>query len=460
MLMIAERGGEPTVHEGRRGLKAHLNLTRVVQSLTVNHGENDRKVLARMVSQVFRRTGSAVCLAQADPRTKADPVWFVAETLPENLIVVVGYVRGKSAESMSRPPSAFNEDLFLRSGERKLRPEEVGETLPAGEVTVTTTAQPDRKKRRSPTLTDEQKRRRAQSLEPFHELSRKRRAELTEQVYEFVATAPVPMSHPELSTLFNQEMGTDWHPTTIRTVLMDLHAAGRLAYHEETKAERVVRGGGKSPKARGPRIWHLPGEDAPRTRLPDGIEPVRSGQDWATEQKEERQSLADRVYAVMDVPNRPDTKQYAPRSLGQICKAADVSPDTAQRVLNALVAAGRVFYHPKHNYWSPMSRVTSTTLARYGPGAKQPAPAEAAAAPAQPIMQPEQLVQEAGLPIDRRTTAGRAIDLVLQLANETGNGHAAAEVKALQAENARLRTEVQKLEQAVAGLKMTLTALS
>lgn len=372
MLMYAERGGEPVTIEGHRGLKHRMNLTGIVKGLTMDLGENERKVLARMISQVFRATGAARCLRQADPHKNQNPLWFVAYELPDNFVVVVSGIRGKSAESMSRSaPTSFSEDLFLRPNEKRLLPEEVGETQPAGEVTVTTTdGVTTKQKRKPPTLSDEQIAERTAALEPFHEEARRKRAAFKERVYEYVVTSPVSLSIPEMTQLMNAEAEANGeetlHMTSYRNVVRELVDEGKLGSHKETAEERLVRGGGGLPKAKSPMLFHAPGPWTPRTRLPDGIEPAHPAIEHATRARTERELIDEQVYGVMDRPNT--TGNPVPRTLGKIAEAADLPQRVTFDSLNRLVRAGRVFYNPDLHRYTVMSRVRSTTLERYGNG--------------------------------------------------------------------------------------------
>jgi hypothetical protein len=451
---IAQSSGQPVTYDEKPGYRAHANLTATVRNLAPSMPKEDRERLTSLIGQVFRRTGAAVCLHKADPHTKADPVWFVANVLPESLVVVSSYVGGRSAGAAGSPPSGFSEKDFLSRSERKLLPEEVGETLPAGEVTLTVT-EPKRRQRRSPTLTEEQKRRKATALEPYHEKVRAKHAELTEQIYELVATSQVPLTPPEAAILINKEYDAEWHETTVRGILGQLRDAGRLTSRPETRAERLVRGGGRSPRAKSPAVWFVPGQDAERTRLPDGITPLRTALDWAAERKLEKQSNADKVYTALDVPNRPETREYAPRSLGQITQATGLSPTTARAVLNHLVNEGKVFYHPKHKYWAPMHRVTSTTLAKYGSRKEKaqpaPAPAPAPEAPSKPEAAPD-IAALVHAEVTRALTT-------LQQPPVPARMMLLEELTEVRAERDELRLENTKLREAIGHLEAALSTL-
>jgi FtsZ-binding cell division protein ZapB len=480
MLMMAERGGEPIVYRGIRGLKKHLNLTRVVTMLTVDHSENDRKVLARLISQVFRQTGAAVCLRHADPHRKLDPVWFVSYELPDSFIVVVQSVRGRSAGVSGSAPTTFNEDLFLRPRERKLLPEEVGETQPPGEVTVTQTAT-NSKKGRKLNLSEEQRQAAAENARRVfansHAENQRLHDEMVEQLHEFVVTAPIAMSSPEIAVLFNREFGTDWHESTLRMALRELEDAGRISSRKETKAERLVRGGGHPVKATGPKLYGPPEGVPERTQLPRGIEPMKSAVAHAEEKKRERQSLEERVYAAMDVPRVSGTGHGAPRTPHMIAIAADISDREATEVLERLVASGRVFHHPTAMYYAPMSRVRQATLDMYRNGAPEPqAPEDLTAEEVEPAaevrLEPAAAAPDIGAlvraeveralagvapaasPQPRVTVMGETIT-ELREENETLK----TENETLKAENEALKMRTHQLEDVVRGLRQALASM-
>lgn len=457
LLVWARINGGTTYRlEGHAGVKAHLNLTSVVRIMSVDMEAGLRTRLQNAISQVLRRTGAAVCLHRHNAAKNEDPVWFVAFQLPENLVIISHYVASRSAGVSSSPPG-FAEKDFLSPRERKLLPDEVGENLPAGEVTVT---------KRQLNLTDEDRAHKAAKAKEIfadrHEENRRKRAELTEQVYEFIATAPVTMTHPELAVLFNREMDTEWHKTTFRNVLRDLEDAGRIASHKETADERLVRGGGHTVKATSPKIYHLPGEDTPRTRLPKGIEPLKSSEQWAADKKKERRSVEDLVFKAMDVPNTPGSGHGAPRTPHMIARAADISDREALEALERLVACGRVFYHPTVHYYAPMTRVRQSTIDKYSGQPMLPEPETelepevhtgTSAMPQAPL--PQAVV---GLSPARQDKVAGIMEAVLDLAQ--GPADQSDEVETLRQENIELKREVDRLGAAVQGLRQTLEALS
>lgn len=483
LLEEAARRGLRFRYQTRWGFKASMTLSGIVQQLTPDHGTAGRAKLARLVSQVLRQTGSAVCLHRGEKGGL--PTWFVADKLPENIEPIIVYVRGNSARA-SGDQQGFSERGFLSYEERKLHPEEVGEHLPPGEVTVTTGSTQVRRKLN---LTDEQRAAAASRLAEQQRVRQEEHRKLKEQVYEFIATAPIPMTHPELSQLFNAEFKTDWHKTTFRSVLEELVSEGKITYRQETAEERLVRGGGKLPRATGPRIYIMPGDDTPRTTLPKGIEPMKSSQEWADEKKRARESVEKKILRVMDVPNVPSPGGGRPTTVRTIAHAARITEHECEQALRHLINDGKVFYNPGSSQYTVMHRVRKSTIKKWRgktapndlgqPVLPDPDPepeTEPEPRRRRVVSRTEQMVHDAiqemresvernkpqeqpapltptvtDLPAKAQLEVARIVDGVLKLA--------AAGRPDLEQENERLRGEVARLEAAVTGLRTALAAL-
>lgn len=460
MLAIAEHNGRHDRQGGLSGYRSHLNLASTVRSLTTDHTPAQRTSLASLLSQVLRKTGAAICLHRADPGKNLDPVWFVASSLPQNLVVVAAHVRGNSAGTKPGP-SGFDENRFLSREERKLRPDEVGENQAPGEVVTKRQAEGlTRSGKRRPTLTEEQRREAGERLRVIQEERQQEHAQLRDQVYEFVVTAPIPLTAPELPQLFNAEFGTTWHESTFRSVLKELVDAGRLKARKETREERFVRGGGEMPKATGPMIYQLPGDQSLRTRLPDGIAPVKSSNQWHEERRRERDSVERKIMRVIDVPNL--TGHARPSTVHRIAEEAGLTSAATEAALKHLVAEGKVFYNPGSNNYSPMHRVRQSTIDRWrNGGAHRPAP------PAEAEPEPEAVlpyVIEPAPPPAAEAAPDIAALVRAEVQRAMGtpppSDHEEFERRQeLEAENEQLKLKVHQLEDVVRGLRQAMASM-
>lgn len=124
-------GGRPALHEGRAGVVASFTMSSIVASLFSDLGEEDRRRLSSLVSQVFKKTGAAACLASGKGVVST---WFVADEMPEDLVAVAMFVSAHGAAPM----------LSMTRAEERLSASEVGETRQPEPVTVRQVSTPQR----------------------------------------------------------------------------------------------------------------------------------------------------------------------------------------------------------------------------------------------------------------------------------------------------------------------------
>ena len=443
-------GFKKHVHNGPygpvSGLKGPMVLKRLCRQLFPGYSEHDFDTAYSIINQALRKTDACVCLNRGNPKPangsdepRVLPEWFVRDEMPGNLIVVTLAQAKKSADVTERP-TAFDEDRYLTPREKRLLQSEV--ERPAGEVTVTKTTTTTET---TVTRTPEE---RIAPLREHHEQRRQEHKELVERVLLEIQTQPVPVTVRELETIINRDDKTDWEVTTIRSVLKELEEAGRVVKRVETQDEARVRGGGQLPKATRPFLFaSAPGSVPTRTRLPDGIDTLRSAQDYAAEVT---QRLLDEEETVMTVLRMPgENAKNPPRYLGDLEHLTEFDRAQLRAILERLKGKGLV-RERNHRYYPSDARSAKKT------------PEEVTVS--LPSDKPEVTVQTATPQPDPDTVSdqGENEQIVLSLAAKlgvqlpTGDAFRIAELEqennTLHGENERLRNQVAALKAAIAAL--------
>lgn len=284
-----------TVHRGKPGVRGPMIMAQLVRSLFPELDSETFKTYNSIIYQALRRTDAAVCVHNPEHREGAKdnqmPEWFIADAMPDNLVVVALGLRKNSVATSNRPGGTFDENKFLTREEKKLLAEQVGEDQDPGEVTVS---------RKSPKLTPERRARLADHLKPYHQQAQAQHAEYTRLILEEIETNPVPLSAPDLGTIIPAS-GLDIHLSTIREIVRELEAAGKIVSRKETPDEALVRGGGEKPRATRPYLfWPAPGPVPTRTRLPDGVKPNVSAGEFARQKKAADAALHDGIVRVLE----------------------------------------------------------------------------------------------------------------------------------------------------------------
>lgn len=474
MRRLAMAVGHPSSFQSKRGYRATLSMAQVIRRRSGMSPEDNAR-LGRLVGQVLRKSGAAVCVHRPHRGSRDVPVWFVADELPENILVIVNWITANSG-AVPGGLTDFERD-FLSYEERKLLPEQVGEDRQPGEVTVKKT-EPKTGRRSSPKLTDAQRQARVESLKPHQDRLHAEHEKFVEELYEFIKGLDVPVAGSELHVAMNHALGTSWHNSTCRQALTELAEAGRVISRPETFDERVVRAGGRQPRGKGVTLYTSAdrGEVPVRTKLPAGVKPLPGAAEWAELESEGRRSLEERIIKLLDTPYRADAGGvYPPRTLGRLALALNEDKETVLGVLKRLKSRGLVYQNDHSAQWHASSRRR---------GAKRPrrsrAEAEALAADVvkdlqagmarqpeaeptveathdaepQPQPKPTQGIKELGDVLDAgfRRLAEELAE-VWPTETETGpDPKLSAEVDALRKENAKLREANNHLRAALANL--------
>lgn len=322
------------------GLEGPIVVRRLVSDLFPGLSKDKLDHISSNVGQVLRRTKTMVCTRRPDPAHRDSmPEWFIADSMPENLTVVA---LGVSSRNQN--------DKHLLERERKLTPQEAGETRPPGPVS-TTFLEPKEPEPELPTPPKKED-----------------HAALDEEIYEHIATSPVPTTVSELALLTG---ATRWK---VNDSVRRLETEGRIHGRIETDEEGRVRvGGNGKPKAAHPRLW-WPSEPVPiRTSLPPGIDPLTSSQEWADQNRELRERDEKAILAWLDKP------PVNGRTSGKIAAGCNIAPSRARRLLDEMTIAGKLRRHVSGQYYPTDRPQRPRKISR-----REPAPAAPVAPPAPP----------------------------------------------------------------------------
>jgi hypothetical protein len=424
-------GFVPYTHAGPhgpvKGVRGNMNLTWLISNLFPDADKNERSRFGSLIGQVLRKTDAAVCLHKGEHGVTngVPPTWFVADHMPENIVVVALNI---SKGSAAVPMPNFSEASYLTPRERRLLPEEVGENQPPQEVTVT-----------------------KQLPQAFLDAQAVKSAEhktFVAEILGFMAKQTMPMSTLEVHALAAPEKS----PTTVRDALNELVEQSMLYRRQETKDEALVRGGGNgAPKATRPWLYYKADPVPTRTVLPDGVKPVISAQIRADQRSAQLDQYGDKLIEVFSRNygrgvNRPST-------VGKLAEATDLTADQVKAGLARLVTLG-IIYRDGHGRYSLTDRrrgvkgkdkVKHPTQAQEATVTKAPA-----VKPAKPIANPDH---------------GRLVSLASELLAEAlhlGETEMVdtEELDALRKMNANLLDENARLRDAVNGLRQAIANLS
>lgn len=426
-------GFEPWVHTGPhgpvQGVKGPMVMKRLVSDLFSRADEHQLGLMNGYINQVLRKTDAAVCVYQPHGKDER-PVWFIADRMPAHLTVVaLNQVKKSDVSPAHRDP-------WRDKVEARLTPEEAGENLEPGEVSVTF---------KEPQLELPP---RAESLREHLEAAASRHSEIIERVFEIVTASAVPMHAREVHTLYGGDDVIEL--TTIRKALKELEKTGRLFTRLEENSERLVRGGGSFP--RGKRVdlfW--PASPVPvRDRLPDGIEPYKAAQDWDNERKNARMAAADRVLETM---TRIYPAHEKPRTVPRIAEAAGLEVELTRSILNEFIEMGLVYRGERNTsqYYLSDSRrkpdeepeLTAEEETQY----LEETPASEGGLAPEPAMKPGEVRAQINTLLDKLTGD---VFQVTDLENR---------IRQLEAENRGLADENRRLRDAVGSLKAAIASL-
>lgn len=304
----------------------------------------------KIISQVLRRTDMAVCLHNPEHGKGESPVWFVSDRAPErgNLVTVVAWaMRG----SNGAPQATFQSPMTY--AERKVTPEEAGENLPPGEVTV-------RKKEQIM----QEVAAAADAVEGTRELGaaaaaqHQRHLEIMDELLELLTQTEVALSIHDIRNLMTR---TKPENSTVRNLvsLLQEREDVKLSVRTEVDSERLIRGGGSYPRGKRVQLYFIGDEVPIRTKLPDGIEPYRPASDWALEETSRRDPERLRE-AIMEHVNKYYAYRFEDRNasarqrrLKGIAASLGFDEDLVKEALAGLVKEGKLRRDIAYSYWPP-----------------------------------------------------------------------------------------------------------
>lgn len=430
--LAAARGFRKHVHNGPfgavSGLAGPMVLTQLVRQLFPGYGEEEFRTAYSIINQALRKTDSLVCLKRpvGDPQhrdPKDMPVWFVRDEMPGNLVVVTLAQAKKSADVTERP-TQFDETKFLTPRERRLSKEAAGETLPAGEVTVTHAEQP-----KTPAQLRED------ALAARREEAHQEHERFKARVLEEIQTSPVPLTTGELRDVLNASDGFTFHRTTYRDVVRKLVADGKVVGRKETDDERLLRGGGSMPKGGRSSLWAAsPGPVPVRTKLPDGVNPHRSALEWDEEKRQQRETD---MQAILDFIGREHRDK---RRRTRMIDTLGLTDERFNAATRELETAGKI-YTNQGRYYLARRSTKSVTPEKVNPlpSATDPVTVPSMPSPASPVSDGD----EGDLALVQRLA--EKLGVTLPQGDEQ-------RVRDLEAENAKLKEQVSALKAAIAAL--------
>jgi len=400
----------------KSGLQGQLVMSQVVGSLFPRVSGDDLKTLRSLIYQVLRNTRSAVCVFHSADTT---PTWWISETEPKNLTVAVAYAKNRGART----------SMAQTETERKLTPEEAGETVEPGPVTVS---------QRNP----------AEHLKGQQHVIAERHQRLLKRILEEIATNPQPLSSNDLHAILSEETGMV-STTTFSSATAKLVEAGELVFRKETADEARVRGGGEMPLATRPRLYAIaPGPVPTRTAIPDGVTASPSAREIHDRSAAERQAA--RTAAVKEQRERCETAvltALARRglSIGELCDELEIRSGAERAFLigtvDRLVQEGRVVHRNGRKFLAE------------GPGASS------LETDVKDTLAEVREAQEARVSDDNDNKLERLLAAAQAYTESIATADSSAH-DALAEENADLKRQVAELEAKVAKQKAAIDALS
>jgi hypothetical protein len=434
---------KPYTHRGVPGRAGPMIMKRITETLFDHPDKGVRDKINGLVSQVLRKTDAAVCVVHPADREQM-PTWFVADRMPPNLtIVALSHAHADKTGTVVKPgPSASR--VVETYAEHKLTPEEAGETMPPGEVTVRQT-EPKR------VLTPEE---RIAPLKERLEQASREHLELVEEVFRLIA-AHTPIGATELKYFTGR---ADSDSSVIVGIVKHLADEGRIVGRIEEDPERLIRGGGSMPKGKRITLWApAPGPVAERTKLPDGVPPKRGAKEWAEDYKKELDSWCDKL--LEELAREYPKGANRPRSVGVLATAAGITEEQSRLAIQRLISldmvyeseSGRGTFYLTERRRGPKKK----TISPYVNGSPaQNAERDAAAAEGHdPVPMPDHVPNTSHTMVPPE-------NLVDEIAALIGRHVDNGELTTLRSENARLQAENERLQSAVASLKAALAALS
>jgi hypothetical protein len=398
-------------HGPVKGVAGPMIMSTLIRQLfPTAHDEEAFKITRGLIMQVLRKTDAAVCIKQHPPRERGAPfdrenmpVWFVADHMPANIVVVALAHARHSVETVNSRTPEFSERNYLTKSEKRLSPEEVerqpGEVTTVTPSTVAKSDQTPSKTKQSPAV--------EQAFDNFRDRIKEQHEALLQRVLEELQTNPVPLTGPDIAAIVGSELA--YTAGSYAKAAAQLVESGKAVRRKETAAERRVRGGGQPPKGGASWLYApAPGPVPVRTRLPDGVIPHRSARAWTDDAMGDRQSHLDLV--MEKLTSSGSRGSQPPRTLSAITDATGLPRDRVKRLLNDLQGQGRV-EHRKYS-WYPVD-TSKTEKKRSEQPSETPQP--------EPTAVPDVVTETETKPKPPAKSADdRNLELIQELANRLG----------------------------------------
>jgi hypothetical protein len=311
------------------GLVGPVNMGGLIRSAFSPAPKAKLDSLASDIRQVFKRSGTARCL---DFSKGKDPVWWVSDEAPDNIVAVARWVATNNAGS-----AGGKLGVKMTKREEKLTAHEAGEDREPAPVSV----------KAAGALLNK----RDQAAADF----KARQSSLLEFMIEVGVGTGITARELAVCTGIQE--------TAVRRALDALVADGYVFARDETPAEKEVRQrpGGLKVFGRAGTLYSAGRGAAKRTALPacvieSGIyaEPTRPAPKHVPPSKlsarQERLAREASVIAgVLCQLTGPPGKQMRPKPAGQLKKASDLTDRELKKVLRILERGGLI--HFKSSRW-------------------------------------------------------------------------------------------------------------
>lgn len=250
--------------------------------------DEERRSFEKRVYSILNAMGVATCVQKKSPT-----IWWVTATWPTQVQIT-------NIRSFYRPSRT----------EMRLTPEEAGETLPPGEVTV---------RKKEPEVINS-------AIQELHKQKQLDREARRLALAQYLEEHDEPLTVDELAALVN------WDPSTVRKDLQFLEENGLVVSRSETSDERILRYGGERAYARRALLYSLHSPVPPRTKriVVDGVVPERAERAPAMNPDDINDFIARKL--VKFSPRKKFTSQ-------ELASAAHVTREAARVRLNKLVEA-------------------------------------------------------------------------------------------------------------------------
>lgn len=417
---------EPHTHRGKSGRKGHVVMKWITQTLFSCDTEDEQSRLNGLINQVLRKTDAAVCIKHPEGRGDT-PTWFVADSMPNNLVIVaLSHAKGKPTPAGTDTGAGTNRfDQERTRIENKLTPQEAGEHLPPGEVTVT----------------QAQKNAVPENLKEHVDNVSREHARLREAILETFELVGLPLTALDAAQL----QPTEYGESATRGTVLELEQEGKLVSRIETFEEAKVRGGGSSPRGRRMHLFYpAPGPVPERIRLPDGIEPYRPASEWSRQRAQRLDGICEQILEELSKGHARGAKgnDRPARTAPKLARLLSLTEDETRQALDRLIQL-KLVYVRRYQYFL-MDRKRSARKPQ-----EEPPPAQ----------EPQEEPQQTQPSESRAELVNQLVAIAQRIVNET-DADSADKIKELESEVERLTGENAKLHSQVTALKAAIATMS